>query len=76
MRLRRGEVIKRCEVGLVSRNVESYANMYMYCIGLGGFVESIEVLVRKGNETSKQAYMPYRQAYMSHPQAYLPHGQT
>ena len=50
----------------MSRNVESYANMY---IGLEGFVESIEVLVRKGNETSKQVYMPNRQAYMPHPQA-------
>ena len=39
------------------------------CIGLGGFVESIEALVRKRNETSKQAYMPNRQAYMPHPQA-------
>ena len=39
------------------------------CIGLGGFVESIEALVRKGNETSKQAYMPNRQTYMPNPEA-------
>ena len=46
------------------------------CIGLGGFVESIEVLVRKGNETSKQAYMPNRQVYIPHRQAYMPHPQA
>ena len=38
-------------------------------IGLEGFVESIEALVRKGNETSKQAYMPNRQTYMPNPEA-------